>query len=78
MKILFTVLIFTLGMNLSAYPQNLWQKLKGPESAVVSALITKRDTILAGTGYEKAQIFFTFNGGITWNQANIKKVIPGY
>jgi photosystem II stability/assembly factor-like uncharacterized protein len=78
MKILFTILIFTLGMNLSAYPQNLWQKLKGPESAVVSALITKRDTILAGTGYEKAQIFFTFNGGITWNQANIKKVIPGY
>lgn len=70
MKIIIASLFFYLTLNLTA--QDRWQKLGGPDGGIIAALITKGDTIIAGTGYNKAIIFYSTNGGISWDRAHFK------
>ncbi len=42
------------------------------QGCVLAGLVTKGDTIIIGTGYSKALIFFTTDGGSNWQKANIK------
>jgi photosystem II stability/assembly factor-like uncharacterized protein len=52
--------------------RNHWKKLNGPVGAVVSGLFVKGDTVIIGTGYSHAFIFFSFDAGNTWTQADIR------
>ena len=66
--VLFAVL-FTLNNNLA---QDRWLKLNGPEGAVVTGILARGDTVLAGTGLYKGLIFYSFDGGQKWYKSNLK------
>jgi len=71
----------TLFILLLIYPtiissQIKWQKTNGPSGGAIAALITKGDTVIAGTGYDKALIFFSTNKGINWTKAEFKTSYP--
>ena len=70
------LILFLIIYSLSSPAQNKWQKLNGPEGGIISALFTKGDTILAGTGYQKALIFYSTNRGISWSKADFKTGYP--
>ena len=67
--IVFFAVLFTLNNNLA---QDRWLKLNGPEGGVIAALITKGDTVVAGTGYYKALIYYSTNKGTDWRKADFK------
>jgi hypothetical protein len=71
MKYILTLTAFYLIFN-TGYPQPRWQKLNGPAGAVITSLYAKGDTIIAGTGFGAALIFYSTNGGASWKQADIK------
>jgi len=70
MKSLIILFLTVFMFNISA--QNRWTKLNGPEGGIISALITKGDTIIAGTGYYKALLFYSTNRGASWVKVDFK------
>jgi photosystem II stability/assembly factor-like uncharacterized protein len=70
MKSLYILFLIVFIVSISA--QNRWQKLNGPEGGTISALITKGDTIIAGTGYYKALLFYSTNRGASWEKVDFK------
>ena len=75
MKSLFILFLIVFLVNIS--PQNKWKKLNGPEGGTISALITKGDTIIAGTGYYKSLIYYSFDRGGSWQKADYKNYVYG-
>jgi hypothetical protein len=70
MKTMF-ILFYIVGIiNMTA--QNKWVKLNGPTGGTITGMIAKGDTILAGTGLNKALIFYSTNRGQTWDVADFK------
>jgi photosystem II stability/assembly factor-like uncharacterized protein len=70
MKIILLLLLFLSFINISA--QNKWLKLNGPSGGIITTLITRGDTIIAGTGYNEALIFYSTDRGANWVQADYK------
>ncbi|MGE5458791.1 MAG: T9SS type A sorting domain-containing protein [Methanococcaceae archaeon] len=75
MKTILLLLILAFVLEISA--QNRWQKLNGPPGGTISAIISKGDTLIAGTGWDKALIFYSTNGGCSWKKANFKTFFYG-
>jgi photosystem II stability/assembly factor-like uncharacterized protein len=71
MKALFTVLIFILGMNLTAYSQSRWEKINGPVGGSIGGLYVKGDTVIISGGV-KGIVFYSLNKGKNWQQSNLK------
>jgi photosystem II stability/assembly factor-like uncharacterized protein len=70
MKSLFILFLIVFFITIPA--QNKWKKLNGPEGGTISALITKGDTIIAGTGYYKALLFYSVDRGASWIKVDFK------
>ena len=68
------LIYFLLIIDISG--QSLWRKLNGPEGSTITALITKGDTLLAGTGLFKALIYYSTNRGQNWERAAFKTTYP--
>ena len=66
----FLLLLILVSSSISS--QTNWQKLNGPEGATISAFYAKGRTILAGTGYDHALIFYSTNRGNNWTEADLK------
>jgi photosystem II stability/assembly factor-like uncharacterized protein len=69
---LFAIYLFTLILSINTQSQNRWEKLGGPLGATITGLAAKGDTIIAGTGYLKGLIFYSFDGGKNWSESKIK------
>ncbi len=71
MKILLLIVVIYLNVG-NLHAQNRWEKLNGPIGGVIAGLAVKGDTILAGTGYNKALIFYSTDGGKNWEQSKLE------
>ena len=68
MKLILLLLFF----SIITPAQQRWEKLNGPLGGSISALLTKGDTIIAGTSYHHAQIYYSTNKGLNWTRSNLK------
>ena len=64
--------ILFLIIGISIYSQSNWIKTGGPDGGFIASIVIKGDTILVGTGYEKALVFFSTNKGVHWQQSKLK------
>ncbi len=71
--ILLVFFLFLININ----SQTRWEKLDGPLGGRVTGLYSKGDTLLAGFGSSKALIYYSHNGGETWEKADLKLTYPG-
>jgi photosystem II stability/assembly factor-like uncharacterized protein len=72
MNVMRKIFLILLICNTIVNSQIKWEKLNGPVGASVAGLRTSGDSLIIGTGYSKAMVFFSINSGLTWQQSEIK------